>query len=114
MRTTKEESEHKGHQMNISIPPYNAQFFYMNAIWETIGWAKKVEGEYVSCRSDDATFVIGRRLGGSAPTIAPVEDVSNASRNRNWKYSAPAEFRHGEPIEIGKRVDVIAGRLVFP
>jgi hypothetical protein len=100
--------------MNASIPPYNAQFSYMNDTWETIGWAKMVEGDYISCPSDEATFVIGRKLGRATHWIAPIEDISKASRNRDWKYSVRADFRHhGKVLEIGKRVSVVEGRLVL-
>ena len=57
----------------IFPPPISAKFRYMNETWITIGWAKKSEdGDYVWCRSNDATFVIGARVGVQSNWIAPI------------------------------------------
>jgi hypothetical protein len=106
--------------MSTSTPPFNAQFRYMNETWKTIGWAKKPEQDYVWCRQDEATHVIGENVdssAGQANWIAPIADVGSVSPKRDWKYDLPDYIRVAQREKadenIGKRVRTHEGNLVF-
>ena len=81
-------------------------------------WAKKSEdGDYVWCRSNDATFVIGARVGVQSNWIAPIGEIFSTANRSGWERDLP-DFALDSAKEeadknIGRRIRVLNGKLVF-
>jgi hypothetical protein len=101
-------------------PPIRAKFLFWHDTWVTIGWAKRSsDGDYVWCRQDEATHVIGESAHPSTPRpiVAPIADTGRASKTKGWEFDQPdhllASSLDDANKKIGRRFRIFEGRLEF-
>jgi hypothetical protein len=76
-------------------------------------------GNYIWCRQDEATHVIGEsaRPEHSPTIVALVADTGRASKTKGWDFDRPdyplASSLDDANKEIGRRCRIFEGRLDF-
>jgi hypothetical protein len=109
-----------GRRMIDKTPPIRAKFLFWHDTWVTIGWAKRSsDGDYVWCRQDEATHVIGESAHPSTPRpiVAPIADTGRASKTKSWEYDRPdtllaSSFSEADK-NVGRRFRIFEERLQF-